>query len=74
MINSPIVGMYAKRSAIAGQKPACTRPITGMSVPRYQNQPTPKKGAFLNFISTPMVRQSRIKAEPTICKVGNVRG
>jgi hypothetical protein len=37
---SPVGGRYVYRAAIACPL-ACTRPIAGTSIPRYQNNPSP---------------------------------
>ena len=70
MIEIPTAGRYVYRSA-CDAAPTCTNPITGTSVPRYQNHPTANHGRRRSQRSATTVMASRTKAAAPTCHAGS---
>ena len=73
MMNVPMSGTYVYRSAI-GCSPTCTSPMTGTSVPRYQNQPTARYGRRRTSAAAAAVTASKNAAAAATSHAGRSAG
>jgi len=59
---------------MAGQSPAWNNPMTGISVPRYHNQPIPRAGMLLKTLTNKNDIPNKIEKAANVSQMGTLLG